>query len=164
MDCAHNLKNHHREFTVFVASGLAGHDFLQLTTPTLPHAYWFATPENEWQELFHPYIPEHLIVSNKTILTGYYEGKADFYQKDIIMAWLGPTLWWTSLFFALGLMMICMNVLVRKQWTEHEKLAYPIIQQSSSSTPLPNSVEDKFQWLLQNKVELRVSLRIVCYG
>jgi len=111
-----------------IASGLAGHDFLQLTAPTLPHAYWFATPENEWQELFHPYIPKHLVVSKKEILLGYYEGKADFYQKDIIIAWLGPTLWWTSLFFALGLMMICINVLIRKQWTEHEKLAYPIIQ------------------------------------
>lgn len=111
-----------------ISSGLAGHDSLALTIPTLPHAYWFATPENEWADLFHRFIPEHLTVSNKELLIGYYEEKTNFYQKDILMAWLGPTLWWTSLFFALGLIMICVNVLIRKQWTEHEKLAYPIIQ------------------------------------
>ena len=111
-----------------IASGLAGHDTLALTIPALPHAFWFATPENEWAELFHQYIPEHLVVSDRKLLTGFYEGDTTFYTKELIGAWTGPTLWWVSLIGALGLVMICLNVIVRKQWTEHEKLAYPIIQ------------------------------------
>ena len=111
-----------------IASGLVGHDTLALTVPAIPHAFWFATPENEWGEIFFNFIPKHLVVADKEILRGFYEGDTNFYQSPIMLAWLGPTLWWTSLIIALGLIMICMNVIVRKQWTEHEKLAYPIIQ------------------------------------
>ena len=31
-----------------MASGLAGHDALALLVPALPHAFWFATVENDW--------------------------------------------------------------------------------------------------------------------
>ena len=62
------------------------------------------------------------------IIRGFYEGEISFYSKEIMMAWLWPTLWWTAFVLALSLIMICLNVIVRKQWTEHEKLAYPIIQ------------------------------------
>ncbi len=114
-----------------IASGLVGHDSLALTVPALPHAFWFARPENEWAELFHNYIPQHLVVSDNEILRGFYEGETpfrEFYSARILLAWLGPTLWWTGLIMALGMIMISLNVIVRRQWTEHEKLAYPIIQ------------------------------------
>ena len=110
-----------------IASGLAGHDTLALTIPALPHAFWFATPENDWADLIHPYIPEFLVVSDKEILRGVYDGETPFYNRRIMGAWVGPTLWWTSFIIAASTIMICLNVIVRKQWTEHEKLAYPII-------------------------------------
>jgi len=111
-----------------IASGLAGHDTLALTIPALPHAFWFATPENDWADLIHPYIPEFLVVSDKEILRGIYDGETPFYNRRIMGAWVGSTLWWTSFIIATSTIMICLNVIVRKQWTEHEKLAYPIIQ------------------------------------
>ena len=111
-----------------IASGLAGHDTLALTIPALPHAFWFATLENDWADMFHSYIPQHLVVSDKELIRGFYEGNTPFYNAKIGGAWIKPTLWWTSFILALGTIMICLNVLIRKQWTEHEKLAYPIIQ------------------------------------
>ena len=115
-----------------VASGLAGHDTLALTIPAIPHAFHFATAENQWKELFFRYIPQHLVVYDpeETILKGFYEGDAldEFYTWRVFGPWLRVTLWWSSLILALGLVMVCINLFVRKQWTEHEKLAYPIIQ------------------------------------
>jgi uncharacterized membrane protein len=111
-----------------MACGLAGHDTLQLTIPAIPHAFWFATPENEWADIIIPHVPRWLVVSDKNIMRGFYEGETTFYSWEIIKAWLSPTLWWTAFIMALGMIMICMNVIVRKQWTEHEKLSYPIIQ------------------------------------
>ena len=111
-----------------IASGLAGHDTLALTIPALPHAFWFATIENDWADMFHSYIPQHLVVADREIIRGFYEGNTPFYNAKIGGAWIMPTLWWTSLIIALGTIMICINVLIRKQWTEHEKLAYPTIQ------------------------------------
>ena len=111
-----------------IASGLAGHDALALTIPALSHAFWFATPENDWANLIHSYIPEFLVVSDKEILRGVYDGETPFYNRQIMGAWMRPTLWWTSFIMAVSTIMICLNVMVRQQWTEHEKLAYPIIQ------------------------------------
>ena len=68
------------------------------------------------------------MVSDKEILRGVYDGETPFYNRQIMGAWMRPTLWWTSFIIAASTIMICLNVIVRKQWTEHEKLAYPIIQ------------------------------------
>jgi len=41
-----------------IASSLAGHDVLRVLIPMIPHAFWHASPENDWAELFHRYIPD----------------------------------------------------------------------------------------------------------
>lgn len=117
-----------------MGSVIASHDFGQILVPLVGHVFWFATPENEWQELFHRHIPKWLTIEDKSILEGYYKGESTFYQIEIIRAWIGPTLWWMSFIVVLLFVMICINVLLRKQWTEREKLAYPIIQLPFSMT------------------------------
>ena len=111
-----------------IASSLAGHDVLRVLIPMIPHAFWFATPENEWAELFHRYIPDWIAVKDKDFLVEYYRGESTFYIWEHISGWLTSTFWWGSFLFALVFVMVCINALVRKQWTEGEKLSYPIIQ------------------------------------
>ncbi len=111
-----------------LASGIAGHDMLEILVPMLGHAYWFATPENEWAELFHRYIPRWLTVSDESALDGYYNGEVSLYTIDHLKVWLEPVLWWSAFIFALVFVMLCINVIVRKRWTQSEKLSYPIIQ------------------------------------
>ena len=45
---------------VNISSGIAGHDMMQILVPYLGHAFQFATPENEWKELFWHEIPPWL--------------------------------------------------------------------------------------------------------
>ncbi len=111
-----------------LASTIASHDHAQVLIPMIGHTFWFETPENEWRELLHRYIPTWATVQDKTILEGFYEGQTTLYEAETLKAWLGPTLWWTSFIMALLFVMLCINVILRKQWTEREKLAYPIIQ------------------------------------
>lgn len=111
-----------------LASGVAGHDCLEILVPMLGHAYRFATPENEWAELFHNYLPKWLTVSDESALSGYYMGDVSLYTWPQIRAWLEPVLWWTAFLTALVFVMLCINIIVRKQWTQAEKLSYPIIQ------------------------------------
>ena len=111
-----------------IASSLAGHDVLRVLIPMIPHAFWYATPENEWAELFHRYIPNWIAVKDKTFLADFYRGETTFYTWEHIKGWLTPTLWWSGFLFALVFAMVCINSFVRKQWTENEKLSYPIIQ------------------------------------
>ena len=42
--------------------------------------------------------------------------------------WLPPILAWCALLLAIWLMMIACMVLVRRQWVEHERLAFPLVQ------------------------------------
>ena len=111
-----------------MASAVASHDHAQVLIPLVGHVFWFDTPENEWRELFWRYMPSWLTVQDKRLLEGYYEGESTLYQAEVLHAWIVPALWWTSFIVVLLFVMICINVLLRKQWTEREKLAYPIIQ------------------------------------
>ena len=109
-------------------SSLCSHDMMQILIPTIGHAFWFATPENEWAELFHRYLPKWLTISDQRILTGYYEGETTFLTTRHIKAWLNPMFWWMLFIMVFIFVMLCINTILRKQWTERERLTYPIIQ------------------------------------
>ncbi len=110
------------------ASVFAGRDMLQVLVPLMGNGFWYATVENEWAQLFHRDLPSWLVVSDRAILRGFYEGGSTFYLAPQIRAWLRPVLVWVGFCLVLGVTMLCINVLLRKQWQEHEKLTYPIAQ------------------------------------
>ncbi|MBC7328502.1 hypothetical protein H5T87_10410 [bacterium] len=110
----------------------------------LPHPFWFATPENKWEELFFDYLPKWLMVPNKEVLKGYYLGWSSFYQGSNWLGWLPPILYWTLFFMLLLFVMMCINVIFRKQWVENERLVFPIIQLPLSMT------EENFSFFRNN--------------
>ena len=63
-----------------IASGITGHGMLEILVPMLGHAFRFATPENEWRDLFLPYLPEWLIVSDSKVARRYYAGEVNLYH------------------------------------------------------------------------------------
>jgi len=119
---------------VVVSCTLSGHDMLQNLMGTIVHPFRFATPENGWETLFFRYIPRWLTVeepvdrTKQQVLKGFYEGNANLYDPEIYRPWLLPLANWGVFVFVLVFMMICLNVLIRKQWTVNERLTYPIVQ------------------------------------
>ncbi|HIO10020.1 TPA: hypothetical protein EYN09_24175 [Candidatus Poribacteria bacterium] len=111
-----------------IASGISGLDMMQDVVSNLGHAFWYATPENDWEQLFWRYLPKYLIVDDLKALRGYYEESSNLLIPLHFRAWFVPCLMWTGFISLLVLMMTCLNVVLRKQWIEHEKLSYPIIQ------------------------------------
>ncbi len=109
-----------------VAVSVSSHDFTHTIMGTMGNSRWYATPENEWADMFWGYIPGWLEPSTKA-LDGYYEGKSSFYTSMNIRAWLRPMLWWTLYLTVLSFVMICINTIMRKQWIEREKLTYPLV-------------------------------------
>ena len=109
-------------------SAFAGRDMVQVLIPLMSNGFWLATPENEWVELFHRYLPDWLTVGDRDILRGFYEGDSTLYRSSHIRAWLTPVLVWAGFGVVLGTTMLCLNVILRKQWQEYEKLTYPIAQ------------------------------------
>jgi hypothetical protein len=113
---------------VFISETLSGHDMLQNLFGQMNHAFWFDSPSNRWRELFLSYIPSWLAVSDRATLTGFYQGNSSPYSWLILKDWLVPLTVWGIFVVVLGIWMLCFVDLVRRQWMEHEKLVYPIVQ------------------------------------
>ena len=120
-------------------------DMMQALIPTLSYGFWHATPENDWASLFLSFIPKWLSVSDKAALTGYYRGDSTLYDLQNIKVWITPVIAWSSFIFVLIFAFICINVIIRKQWIENEKLAYPVIQ-------LPIEMTNEKQIFFQNRL------------
>jgi hypothetical protein len=127
-----------------VASAICGLDMVRVLVSMLIDSHWLATPENEWGDIFWRYIPDWVTVADRKILQGYVEGQSSFYDSRIWKAWLIPGLAWSGFIILIAFVMLCINVIVRKQWTEVEKLSYPIIQ-------LPLHLTDNKSEFLKNK-------------
>ena len=42
--------------------------------------------------------------------------------------WAVPLFWWFTFFFALFIACLCITVILRKQWVEHERITFPLAQ------------------------------------
>ena len=86
---------------VTMVSTISGHAMMAILFGTLAQPYWFASPENEWQQLFWQYIPSWFTVSDTDILREYFVGETTFHTAERMKAWAVPILTWTGLIFTL---------------------------------------------------------------
>ena len=113
---------------LLMAITVSGHDFSQSLFCTISTSHWFATPENEWASIFWRYVPTWLSVNDDKVLQGFYDGDSTLYTLQHIKGWLKPMFWWTLFLTTITFTTICVNVIIRKQWIEREKLTYPLTQ------------------------------------
>lgn len=109
-----------------LSSTLPAHDMLQILVPSLVWPFKYAL-RTGWAR-FIPNLPQEWMVSDPEVFNPYLQGNDTFYRWKYLQAWALPILVWTVFLAALLLVMLCVNVLLRKQWTDRERLAYPIVQ------------------------------------
>ncbi len=132
---------------VTMVSTISGHAMMAIMFGTLAHPFWFASPENEWQQLFWKYIPSWFTVSDTEILREYFVGESTFHTVERIRAWAIPILTWSSFIFVLYFSLLCISSILRKQWMENERLSYPIIQLPVTMTTDRNFFRSKLMWI-----------------
>ena len=93
--------------------------------------YYFATPENRWSVYVHDYVPKWLVPGNAQDEMGWFFEGVPSGEVPTLGAWVTPLFWWTSLIAALALAVFCVVVVMRKQWSDHERLAYPLVEAGS---------------------------------
>ncbi len=106
---------------------------------------WNAGPENQWQDLIWPNLPSWLVVKNRAILADFFLGDTSAYQLHILLAWARPALWWTTWAVALLWVSLCLNVIVRRRWSQEEQLPFPM-------TILPLQMTDPHTRLFHSKL------------
>lgn len=119
-----------------------------LSAVTAP--FYYASPENDWGTLLHPYLPSWLMLTDPEALAPFYEGWGP--QQPILWkAWLSLFLAWIPFVSALFLVMISTMALLRKQWVENERLIYPLVQVPLAMAD-PGSSGDRIPPFFKNPV------------
>ncbi len=118
-----------------VANHIPGHGLMGFLTAEMSGPIAYATPENRWHEILHPYIPQLLIpqepldpnADGAHPVQWFYTGLPE--DENIPwQAWAGPYgLWALAVLFLYGMMFSCC-ALMEKHWSEVEKLPFPLAQ------------------------------------
>jgi hypothetical protein len=112
--------------------------------PILPALHYLASDENQWAKDLQPYVKHWLVPQSDSAIRGFYEGVAQG-QPVPWMAWIKPLMAWAPVILGLYMVMIALAVLFRRQWIEHERLAYPLAQLPLTMTSQePNRALNRF--------------------
>lgn len=128
-----------------IGSCMASHDFSQILVPSLAWPFYQANSTNSYASLFWRYLPKWAMMSDRHAARGFWLGNDTLYTKEHLLAWLPAVITWTLFVSVLLWVMQCVNVLIRKQWTESERLSYPLVKipmQITDSQPFGRGAGD----------------------
>ena len=100
----------------------------EIILPAIAGMFYYASPENQWESLLLPYLPREILVTNELQIRNFFEGVASTDYPIPYEVWLIPMLLWGIFLLALYVTMVCIAVILRKQWMDHERLSYPLVQ------------------------------------
>jgi len=112
----------------FLASVMATSDILEWVFGVFAPPYYLATPENRWMDDLWPYLKQWAVIQGPSeklrwAFVGIPQGRAIPWG-----IWFIPSFWWFTFIFAVGFASICVAAILRKQWDDNERLAFPLMQ------------------------------------
>jgi hypothetical protein len=89
----------------------------------------YSDRDSKFRELILPHVPDQLHIKDRALLGSYVTGGAGWTEFVAgLPVWAEPVFWWTAVVFLILLAGLCLNALMRQEWTQREKLSFPIIQ------------------------------------
>jgi len=114
---------------MIVASAIPTMGLTAQVIPLSTGAHYYASAENKWGQLILPHIEPWLTPTGtapgSAVIQNLYEGLPAGAGVPW-RAWLPALGAWIPFLLCLHLVMICMMVLLRRQWVDNERLAYPL--------------------------------------
>jgi len=93
--------------------------------PLIAGIKYYSNPQNEWDNLIIPNVKKSLIVQDENAIKWFFEGLPKG-QNIPWISWIKPISLWIPLILSLYLAMIFIMVILHKQWSENERLNYPM--------------------------------------
>jgi len=112
---------------MIVAAGIPSAGFIRYHLFMLVSPFYYASPENEWADLFHKHLPEWFVVRDPKAVRYFYEGLPAG-EPVPWRAWLKPALVWSSYLLMTYLVLVCLSTILRRQWVEHERFSFPLVR------------------------------------
>ncbi len=138
-------------YVMMVAAGtISSRGVVGFMMPHMASVHFNATPENEWRNLFHQYLPSWIAPPAKESLM-FAEG------EDLSVpwrAWALPIAFWSFFLLILFFVMLCINTVLTRQWMHHERLSFPLVtipleltDTSEPSSYFPDIFRKRVFWL-----------------
>jgi hypothetical protein len=118
---------------VLVAAMVSSHGVVQKWLPLLAALNYFATTTNNWGGLFNQHVHSSLMpwptsqTAQSPITRDFYNGLPHGHSVPW-GAWLTPLFMWGSLILLVLFSFLCLATILRRQWVDNEKLAFPLAQ------------------------------------
>jgi len=118
---------------VLVAALLTSRGLLEKLVPALIAYNYYATPANNWAELFFSHTPQWAVPfdvggpAGQYVATAFYEGL----RPGVAVPWAQwamPLAAWAIVSVSMLFCFACLAAILRKQWVDNEKLIFPLTQ------------------------------------
>ena len=138
-----------------VGAMTASHGLVEKMVPALVYPHYAADNTNGWHNSFdrflHPgLVPYNTANSNaQPVVDGYYK-KLHPGETLPWSLWLTPVLSWGLLSFLVLFAFLCLTALLRRQWVDSEKLAFPLAQlplEIAGDQDRPAFFRNRIMWL-----------------
>lgn len=113
---------------------------------------YYASPENHWADLVLPHTKSWIVLPQGDGLRHFYEGVSRNETADWEI-WFKPLLAWLLLFVGLWTAILCLMVIIRRQWMDRERLSYPVMQvplamaETEEGRSIPPFYRRKSMWI-----------------
>ncbi len=108
---------------MMVATAIPTRGVMAMLLPMMGGAHYYDSAENRWEAVVHPHLPDWLVVKDPEAVRHFFEG-----GRLIWDGWQFPLLTWAVFFLGLYLAQLSALVILRRQWVDRERLAYPLAQ------------------------------------
>jgi hypothetical protein len=108
---------------ITTSSTLSSSGQLHFIIPTVAAAWHYANDANAWASTFHRFVPHWMAQTNPDALDGFYKGRSTVPWG----AWLPQMATWIGFMLALAFASLCIVSLLRRQWVDRERLAFPTV-------------------------------------
>ena len=129
--------------TVIPTMGFGGY-FL----PFIAGLIYYATPENNWEEVLWPHVPEWVVPRDPELIRRLFEGLSAG-ESIPWEPWVVPVLVWASFFVAFSGVSLSFVSLVHHQWSREERLVYPL---AATPTLMVESLRDPSRSFLRSRL------------
>lgn len=110
-----------------VGSAVSGIGLIGFMTPSLAAPVHFATEANDWDR-FVVLLPDWLVPKDRTAIHAFFYGQSSIARWENLRAWVVPLTAWGIFLLALFGTTLCMMAILRRQWIQRERLAFPIVE------------------------------------
>ena len=108
-----------------VATAIPTRGVTGLLLPMITGLGYYATPENQWADYLQSLQTSWMLVNDQQAIHDFYEGSSSPIPWG---SWLVPLGSWFVFYLGLYLTLVCLMIILRRQWVEYERLAFPMAQ------------------------------------